>query len=74
MERLAVPAFEVPDVATNAVMFVAFAIAPEETTKISLVTRSVIESVPESTLNVSAPPLPVRLSFPVPPVIISAPA
>ena len=53
--RVAVPAFVVPLSATKAVILVAFAIAPELTTKSSPVARSVTVSVPESTLNVSLP-------------------
>ena len=52
-------------------MFVTFAVAPEETFKISLVVRSKIRSTPSSILKVSAPSPPVNVSFPGPPVIIS---
>ena len=60
--------------ATKAVIFVAFAVAPELTTKSSPVARSVTVSVPESTLKVSLPPLPVKLSLFAPPVMLSFPA
>ena len=72
--RLAVPELVVLEVAVNEFISAAFSIAPELTTKISLpVPKSDTLSVPESTLKVSSPALPVRLSLPAPPVIISFP-
>ena len=73
--RLAVPAFVVLEVAAKELIFVAFAIAPELITKISLpVPKSVIPSVPESTLKVSSPALPVITFALLFPVIVSSPA
>ena len=72
--RLVVPELVVLEVAVNELISAAFNIAPALTTKISLpVPKSVMLSVPESTLKVSSPALPVRLSLPAPPVIISFP-
>ena len=73
--NVAVPELLVPDVAVNELTLVAFAVAPELTTSTSLsVPKSVIVSVPESTLKVSFPALPVKLSLLAPPVIVSFPA
>ena len=70
--RFAVPELVVLEVAVNELISVAFSVAPELTTKISLpVPKSVMLSVPESTLKVSSPAFPVKLSLPAPPVIIS---
>ena len=63
----------VSEVATNDVIPVACAFALFDTITISPVARSVIVSVPPSTLNVSSFALPVRESSPAPPAIISLP-
>ena len=50
--NVAVPELLVPEVAVNELTLVAFAVAPELTTSISLsAPKSVIVSVPESTLK-----------------------
>ena len=71
--KVAVPALVVSLSATKAETLVAFAVAPEVTTRSSPVARSVTVSVPASTLNLSLPALPVKLSLPAPPVIMSLP-
>ena len=73
-ERLAVPPLVVLFVATKAVILVAFAVALPLTTKLSPVDKSLIVSLPASTLKVSLPALPVSESSPAPPVIVSSPA
>ena len=70
---VAVPAFVVSLSATKADTLFAVAVAPDVTTRSSPVDRSVIVSLPASTLKVSLPALPVKLSLPAPPVIISLP-
>ena len=60
-------------VATKFAEKVALAVAPELITKISPVVRSVIESIPESTLKVSLPVPPAKVSLPPPPVKVSSP-
>ena len=60
-------------VASNAVIPLAFNVAPELITIISPVIRSVIISDPSSILKVSFPSPPVKVSSSAPPVIISAP-
>ena len=78
--KLAVPPrFFVPESAANPFIPVAFTVAPEETTKISVSEpeeppKSLIISVPESMLKVSFPAFPVKVSLPAPPVSVSAPA
>ena len=75
--KLAVPPkFFVPESAVNPFIPVAFTMAPDETTKISVSEpeeppKSVIMSVPESILKVSFPAFPVNVSFPKPPVRVS---
>src|SRR5438309_1952027 len=71
----AVPALLVGALAVQAAAAVAFAVAPDDTTRMSvpLPPRSVMVSVPASTLNVSAPAPPVSLSLPAPPVSVSVP-
>ena len=71
--RLAVPEFGVSESATKEAIFVAVAVAPEETIKSSPVDKSVIVSVPKFTLKVSFPLPPVVMSLPAPPVILSFP-
>ena len=53
-------------------IFVAFAVADEETINISPVERSIIVSVPAFTLKVSFPAPPVNESFPLSPKILSS--
>ena len=74
LERVAVPALLVAAVAVKAPETVALAIAPALTTSASPLERSVIESVPASTLNVSLPLPPVIVSLPAPPVRLSFPS
>ena len=71
--KVAVPAFVVSLSATKADTLLAVAVAPDVTTRSSPVARSVIVSLPASTLKVSLSALPVKLSLPAPPVIISLP-
>ena len=80
VDKLAVPALLEAVVAVKELMFAAFTVAPELTTKTSLSPpapelsppNKVIMSVPESTLKVSLPVPPTRVSFPAPPVIMSS--
>ena len=57
--KLAVPSFVVAPVATKSAAKLALTVAPVLTTRISSVTKSVMVSVPRSTLKVSAPAPPV---------------
>ena len=78
-DKIAVPEFDVPVVATKFIIFAAVAVAPLLTTRTSssppapAPPRRVIMSEPESTFRVSLPPPPLRVSSPPPPVIISLP-
>ena len=58
--KLAVPSFVVAPVATKSAAKLALTVAPVLTTRISSVTKSVMVSVPRSTLKVSAPAPPVN--------------
>ena len=70
----AVPALLLEAVAVQAAVAVECAVAPAEMTRISEpFPRSMMKSVPESTLNVSFPVPPVSKSLPPPPVMVSAP-
>ena len=71
--KFATPLFEVKPVAIKLEIFVAFAVAPEETIKMSPVAKSVIKSVPEVTLKVSDAAPPTKISLKVPPVNVSTP-
>ena len=74
--KLAVPELLLADVAAQATVTVAFAVAPELTTNTSAppVPRSVTLSLPDAMMKVSKPAPPVRLSLPKPPSSVSAPA
>ena len=73
--RVAVPEFKLAEVAVQAAPTVAVAVAPELTNRMSAppVPRSVIVSVPDTTVKVSMPVPPVRESLPSPPTRVSAP-
>jgi hypothetical protein len=71
---VAVPALLVDAVAVQIPAADALAVAPADTTRMSEpLPRSVMVSVPASTLKVSLPDPPICVSFPVPPVRLSVP-